>query len=227
MSSPEKHEPTTDLWVLFSVLELSVIRGTNLTFYRLTLPLLAGLLAAGLDLLTPDAVCWVGANGVVSGVNGLLQTVTGFYIAALAAVATFHLEYLDYVPAYPFTLRGKELSRRQFLCYLFGYLTSIGLLVYAVGVALTAVPGLANVLAQPLIRSAAIGVYVFVIAQLSVLTQFGLFFLVRQLGHVVKVPPSTEVKPSIQGGPLTDDERAALSRSPARDWAEPDDTSSN
>lgn len=79
--------------------------------------------------------------GFVSGLSTLLALLIGFYMAALAAVATFHREGIDNL------LRGddailmvrnpeggkkkpKKLSYRQFISYLFGYLSLLSLSLY-------------------------------------------------------------------------------------------------
>ena len=63
-----------------------------------------------------------------------------FYIVALAAIATFAGDKIDDImKGDPATLRlrgsagtylERELTRRQFLCYLFGYLATASLFVY-------------------------------------------------------------------------------------------------
>ncbi|MGK9996690.1 hypothetical protein O6197_24780, partial [Salmonella enterica subsp. enterica] len=78
-------------------------------------------------------------NGLLLQVNGLLQVLIGFYIAALAAVSTFSSSSIDEVMAgVPPTLvekfRGQkltvELTRRRFVCYLFGYLALVSFMLF-------------------------------------------------------------------------------------------------
>ncbi|MEJ1644057.1 hypothetical protein SMA60_27945, partial [Escherichia coli] len=66
----------------------------------------------------------------------------GFYIAALAAVSTFSSPSIDEVMAGdPPTLlekfRGQkikvELTRRRFVCYLFGYLALVSFMLFCLG----------------------------------------------------------------------------------------------
>lgn len=81
-----------------------------------------------------------GDHGIVQGVNGLLQILTGFYIASLAAVATFNKQSMDEVmPGEPpiVDVRGgkiEQLTRRRFVCSMFGYLAFISLFVYLIGI---------------------------------------------------------------------------------------------
>ncbi|EMD6910560.1 MULTISPECIES: hypothetical protein [Citrobacter] len=81
-------------------------------------------------------------NGLLLQVNGLLQVLIGFYIAALAAVSTFSSATIDEVMAGdPPTLleefRGEKmtvlLTRRRFVCYLFGYLALVSFMLFCLG----------------------------------------------------------------------------------------------
>lgn len=94
-------------------------------------------------LLYFDRVNIFAVGGLVYGVNGLLQLLTGFFITALAAIATF-----PGTQSYPVdeTLSGEgakivygdedeeDLTRRRFLCLLFGYLAFASLVLYLAGV---------------------------------------------------------------------------------------------
>jgi len=78
------------------------------------------------------------AGGVVSLVLGFVQSLPGFYIAALAAIATFGKADIDSVLPEP-TPRIKvkfrdtenlvELTRRRFLAMLFSFLTGESILI--------------------------------------------------------------------------------------------------
>lgn len=90
----------------------------------------------------------VSSGGLIPQVNSLLQMLIGFYIASLAAVATFGNESIDEVMAgTPPTLKMKvkgvpsivPLTRRRFLCYLFGYLALMSIVLYLSGVFATLV----------------------------------------------------------------------------------------
>ncbi|TXN66326.1 hypothetical protein [Methylobacterium sp. WL6] len=73
--------------------------------------------------------------------TGFLGTLAGFYIAALAAVATFGRPEMDEPMAGPVRLRHRraaemhveELSRRRFLSFLFGYLAFAALALAFIG----------------------------------------------------------------------------------------------
>jgi hypothetical protein len=81
-----------------------------------------------------------GENGILSGFRDLLELLAPFFLASLAAVATFGSDKLSLPlrgnPAvmavrteYGGQVKDITLSRRQFMCYLFGYLCSISMFV--------------------------------------------------------------------------------------------------
>ncbi|WP_424140096.1 hypothetical protein [Roseomonas chloroacetimidivorans] len=83
-----------------------------------------------------------GELGVIHQANGLLQILAGFYIASLAAIATFNKPGLDDIMKAdpPKIYRNKQhpadpLTRRRFLCLLFGYLSFASIMLYIVGAA--------------------------------------------------------------------------------------------
>jgi hypothetical protein len=85
----------------------------------------------------------LGDLDIVGKLSGFLGVMTGFFIAALAAVATFgKAEMDDPMPGDPpLRLEHKvnteiffeDLSRRRFLSLLFGYLSFLSLTLYIVG----------------------------------------------------------------------------------------------
>ena len=90
----------------------------------------------------PKSIAIIGDRGLISIITNLIQILVGFYIASLAAVATFQKDGLDDLLAGdPVTLnvnrQGKykeiPLTRRKFLCFLFGYLSFMGIILYFTG----------------------------------------------------------------------------------------------
>lgn len=82
-----------------------------------------------------------GQSGLIEKLLGFLEILPGFYLAALAAVATFDKQDLDKhmprpVPEISTTYEGKtiriKLTRRRMLCFLFGYLTFISVCLYLI-----------------------------------------------------------------------------------------------
>lgn len=153
------------------------------------LPLLAALMA----LL---AIGWLGSSVNVFGKDGLLdrflgfiQTLAGFYIAALAAVSSFNSPHLDrempspaptmYVK-YNTGMQSVPATRRRFLTSMFAYLTALSFL-FSIGA--IAVVVLAPALKQSWPEAVAylhwlgLGVFSFALFQMTFVTFWGLFYL--------------------------------------------------
>ncbi|WP_181363784.1 hypothetical protein [Aliiroseovarius pelagivivens] len=110
-------------------------------FYTIVFPLFfATVLTSGVALL-PGEITLTGDAGFVTGIIGVISLLPGFYIASLAAVATFGGEHMDETMPAPApevfiktaqTEGPEELTRRMFLSYLFGYLAITSLLLVAI-----------------------------------------------------------------------------------------------
>lgn len=142
--------------------------------------------------------------------SDLLSILTGFFVAALAAIATFGGDEMD--KAMPgtasMTLRDplrpgapEILSRRRFLCFLFGYLAFISLGIYIAGFAFGAFQALVIVKYFPgqAILSFAIfwGLYGFALGNLLSNTLLGLFYLTDRIHRPNRVV-------SMKGAPTDD-----------------------
>lgn len=80
-------------------------------------------------------------DGIISSINSFMGTLSGFFVTALAAIATF--QGGPYNVDKPFsdkaaTLRSIPLTRRQFLCYLFGYLSASSIIISLIGISISA-----------------------------------------------------------------------------------------
>ena len=80
-------------------------------------------------LYYPSVIRLAGSGGLVESVGALMQVLVGFYVASLAAVATFQSSSLD-ENVIGMTLKGAPIKRRQFLAYLFGYLALLSLVLF-------------------------------------------------------------------------------------------------
>ncbi len=131
-----------------------------------------------------------GDKGLLDLIVGLLQILTGFYIASLAAVATFNKSDMDskmkgepaklsvLVRGVPVT---EELTRRRFLCLMFGYLSFVSIFLYfAGGVANLFSSHIAGLLPLKLHSWAKwlfVWIYLTITANLIVTTLLGLFYM--------------------------------------------------
>lgn len=131
-----------------------------------------------------------GPQGLLDRLLTFVQTLTGFYIAALAAVSSFNSPHLDRTmptPAptmyikYNGVLQSVPATRRRFLTSMFAYLTALSFVFSLAGIAtLTIAPPL--VLILPPITAAvlhwlALGGFLFIVFQLACVTFWGLFYL--------------------------------------------------
>lgn len=100
-------------------------------------------------LYPSDISIFKGDNSLLSGLLNFLNLLPGFYITALAAVATFNRKTMDEeLDGSKATLYAQEngqikernLTRRRFLCYLFGYLSFISLFLFIVGIVIKIAP---------------------------------------------------------------------------------------
>lgn len=104
------------------------------------LPFFFSLLIFLLLLLLSTMPTLIGENGVLQNLKGFLQIMPGFYLTALAAIATFSNKTLDLLLPKPtptisisyngYKIKEMKLTRRRFLNYLFGYLTTLSLFLY-------------------------------------------------------------------------------------------------
>ncbi|AYM90052.1 hypothetical protein D9980_05350 [Serratia sp. 3ACOL1] len=129
-------------------------------------------------------------GGFVKAVSGFISNLPGFYIAALAAIATFNREQIDHpligLNGTPFikVKRTKEngrtidvqekLTRRLFLCMMFAFLTALSISIVML-----------NAFAAPVINTIKNGIvnWCYIVAftffswQMLVTTFFGLYYL--------------------------------------------------
>lgn len=133
-----------------------------------------------------------GSGGFVSLVLGYVQNLPGFYIAALAAIATFTRPEIDQIIPGRDTPKIKnidshgnvnliELTRRRFLCLMFAFLTAecILLTLFSVIALNTAGPlreSLSNPAYLTLYFFASLG-YFLLFFQLMVTTFWGIYYL--------------------------------------------------
>lgn len=131
-----------------------------------------------------------GVNGFVDSVFDFIAILPGFYIAALAAIATFGRKDIDKAmpkPTPSVSIRiGKdkstiELSRRRFLSMLFAFLTSISFLLALISIFCQTFAVAISAMIPESFRLVVVGIfvfsYLFMLWQLITATFFGLYYL--------------------------------------------------
>lgn len=128
------------LRTLLSPLKYLKARNPQKEVWDWFLPLIIAAFAVLAVFLMPKPVVVLGDKGLVYWVNELLKILVGFYIAALAAIASFDRPSLDQViegDGVTLDDRGdmppRQLTRRQFLSLMFGYLSLLALFLYCTG----------------------------------------------------------------------------------------------
>lgn len=137
-----------------------------------------------------------GSQGLIQTLTTFVQTLPGFYIAALAAIVTFSNEQMDALmpgsppPLFSEKTLGKtnkiRLTRRRFLALMFAFLTAESIVIVALGIAMTflAVPiSNWNCIAEylGLVSMIGVGLFLFLVMQMLVATFWGLFYLGSKL----------------------------------------------
>ncbi len=151
------------------------------------LPFILTILFGVINFNLYHKISFLGNSGLVSVINGILQILSGFFIAALAAIATASLEKLDEPmkgskPTYCGD-KNRVITRRLFLTHLFGYLAFMSIMVYLTG-------GVAQLLLETIksfyetnyygnLKLLISSIYLFFVFQVFSITILGLFFLIE------------------------------------------------
>jgi len=164
-------------------------------FFDFLFPLLSATAVASLDYFFGVRFRFFGEGGLLPSASGLFGVLIGFFITALAAVATFQNKAVDKkLNNHGAFIRGEELTRRQFLCYLFGYLTFLSFCLFFVSMICSAVHGKHWVAhmgsyAAP-IKLGSLFLFSFALAHLFCICLLGMHYLVYRL-HVPSVSTVT------------------------------------
>lgn len=126
-------------------------------------------------------------------ITGFLQTIPGFYIAALAAIATLNSDIMDrpmlgenppyenLIETNPHRVVPNPMSRRRFLSSLFSYLSAVSLLLFFLTLIFKYSYNLNIISVNPLLYSGLyfinLFIFFFLFSQLILLTLVGLYYL--------------------------------------------------
>jgi hypothetical protein len=180
--------------LLFAPVRYLCIKHEGKIVFNLWLPLLLAIVTIAIDHKLSGGIKLLASGGLVDSFSSLIQILIGFYIAALAAIATFQNATIDELMLGDTpTIREPDvnglvgivsLTRRRFLCYLFGYLAFASLALFFVGV-------LANLLGDQLylmigngvqwIKPLSIFLYSFIFYNIVITTLLGLHFLTYRI----------------------------------------------
>lgn len=136
--------------------------------------------------------------------NIILGTLPGFYIAALAAIATFKSDSIDenmdgIDPPKLFSsengqLQNRPLTRRRFLCLLFGYLAFISIIMCILNILILVFSDVFSCIflsQYNYLRGVLLFVYSIIFINMIITTFLGLFYLSDRI-HWISIPPSDE-----------------------------------
>lgn len=132
----------------------------------------------------PSVVPFLGDHGFVANLNGLLQTLTGFYVGALAAVATFPNPLMDRKTDNLY-LDRELIVRRLFVAKLFAFLAMGAFALYLAGLFINIPSHVYHEAAptgwKPYLRASGIALYLFVFWQMLCVTLLGLYYLCERI----------------------------------------------
>lgn len=156
---------------------------------------MAGLTLVAVGLGLEKSINVWGSSGFINRLLGFIQNLPGFYLAALAAVATFGDESMQrLMPGTPptmdlphngGTMKATALSRRMFLSAMFSYLTALSILltIGALGglAVADAIKSMVAVATYPWLKFGATFIYLAFGLQLLSVTFWGLYYLGERL----------------------------------------------
>lgn len=163
--------------------------------YDYVMPFIMTFLFMMLYIMLPVKIALLGQFGLIVQVNSIIQVLIGFYIASLAAIATFKSDQLDeLMHGDPPKLKIRNnkyelLSRRRFLCLLFSYLVTMCFILYCIGIFSHSIS--LNIKFYfpsyyEIIKYIAISMYIYLLSQLVITTFLGLHYIADKM-HAKKI----------------------------------------
>ena len=138
----------------------------------------------------------LGDAGLVNKISTFIQVLPGFFIAALAAIATFNKPEMDLTMSNPPTMKvfinGKwvtfDLTRRRFLSSMFAFLSAASILLIIISISVQFMsPLLASLITITQIKTFItylfLAIYLLIFWQIIVTTFWGLFYLGEKAHH--------------------------------------------
>lgn len=185
--------------IVLTPIDYFFIKHNEKKWFDFVLPAAASFLAVLIILSLPKTISFLGKDSLISLVNGILQILSGFYIASMAAVATFQKNGMDDVMnGVPPKLRGKNLTRRKFLTYLFGYLAFSSISLYFLGGALQLSSDSIKEISffsTTYSKAFFMFVYMFFVGNILSTTALGMYFMINKMhdnNPTLNIPPENE-----------------------------------
>lgn len=138
------------------------------------------------------------SNGIVNTINGITQILSGFYLASMAAIATFPNKDMDNIMhGVPPKINGKNLTRRDFLIRLFGYLSFICIFIYFFGSTAVYFSDFINLESyNQLVKFVFCTIYFTIFFNMLFTTSLGLYFTIVKINQTKNefLPPTNKNK---------------------------------
>lgn len=178
---------------LVTPLKYLLISHPQKSLVDIIIPVLMSALVIVFMLFTKPSILLIGKDGLIDSISAFAQFLTGFYVASLAAVATFPNKNMDcLMDGEPLTLAGKSLTRRQYLSYMFGYLAFVGICLAISGkiLVLTAssIYGISIVISSSgylALSLFILFVYLALVFSIFMVTLYALYYLTEKI-HAIK-----------------------------------------
>lgn len=170
------------------------------------IPILASAAITLLVLFVPASVPIVRDKGLIYWVNELLQVLVGFYIAALAAVASFDRPSLDQLiegEGVSLNIHSggeshvKKLTRRRFVSLMLGYLSVLAIFLYCLGVGVNLFLAGISLIPRPTLdclRAVFVFLYIFLFSQMLCITLIVIYYLSDRMHRQTPAPLPSEDK---------------------------------
>jgi hypothetical protein len=178
-------------------------------------PLVLTAMTMTLLWLLPVTPRILGEAGFLKGIRDLIALFAAFFVVALAAVSTFARRSLDQLmEGTPPTLNGRDLTRREFVCYLFGYLAALSFVLFLACIAAEIVAPSFRFLFTPnilwWIRALSGTAFAFGFWNMVTTTFLGIWFLIERI-HIggPEKDDEEQMSPSPQDRPQSMGRRAA------------------
>ena len=179
---------------IFEPLSYLRIKNSQIKLFSFYIPLILTAFFLAAYHFLPLKLNVFGNDGLIASISQLLSVLVGFYIASLAAVATFPNENLDQsIKGESATLKnlrgGKKnnenLTRRRFLCLLFGYCSWLSMYLFIFGTLSKLIENNIQMIVKPeyheLLIMAFLCIYIFSFINLMVTTLLGLSYLTERI----------------------------------------------